>query len=123
VNAANISGSGQVLLRIVRGPIENVRPHARQRKSGMLSSFFFRAPFLMMCLLLQCGQRSGGLIFERRDGARIASPEGAASFVWQSIWTVRPVRQPGKRRGPRLQPDSWSSLSRESVEIALGNRK
>src|ERR1039457_6140255 len=69
VNASRISLMGYVLLRIVRGPGANGRPHERQRKSGTVSSFFLRAPFLMRRLLLQCGHRSGGLIVERRVGA------------------------------------------------------
>jgi hypothetical protein len=46
-----------------------VRPHARQRKIGMSSSFFLRVPFLIRRLLLQWGQRSGGLIVERCGAA------------------------------------------------------
>src|ERR1700726_1611332 len=38
----------------------------------MSPSFFLRVPFLMSRLLLQCGQRSGGLIVERRGAARVA---------------------------------------------------
>src|ERR1700680_3980678 len=65
----------------------NVRPHARQRKSGTSSSFFLRVPFLMRRLLLQCGQRSGGLIVERRDAARGA--ELVERFI-VALFIVRP---------------------------------
>jgi hypothetical protein len=51
-SASKISGGGYVLLRIVCGPIVKLRPHARRG-----------------WLLLQCGQRSGGWIFENRGVA------------------------------------------------------
>src|SRR5271169_3271618 len=71
-SASKISGRGYVLLRIARGPTLKVRPQERHKNSGTSSCFFLRVPFLMRCLLLQCGQRSGSLIGERREGARVA---------------------------------------------------
>jgi hypothetical protein len=64
--ASKISGTGYVLLRIARGPTVTLRPHERHKNSGTFSCFFLRVPFLMMCLLLQWGQRSGGLIVDGR---------------------------------------------------------
>src|SRR6202030_159114 len=70
-SASKISGRGYVLLRIARGPTVKLRPHARQRKMGTSSCFFLRVPFLIRRLLLQWGQRSGGLIVERRGAMRV----------------------------------------------------
>jgi hypothetical protein len=58
-----ISGGSAVTLM-------KVRPQERHKNSGTSSCFFLRVPFLMRCLLLQCGQRSGSLIGERREGVR-----------------------------------------------------
>src|SRR6516165_1384307 len=81
VRASKISGSGYVLLRIVRGPTVKLRPQARQRKIGTSSSFFFRVPFLIKRLLLQCGQRSGVLICESRCVAGAECPTERGSVL------------------------------------------
>jgi hypothetical protein len=73
-SASKISGRGYILLRIARGPTVKLRPHARQRKMGTSSCFFLRVPFLMRRLLLQWGQRSGGLIFDSRGVASAVRP-------------------------------------------------
>jgi len=41
----------------------------RDTFGGTSSSFFFRVPFLIRRLLLQCGQRLGGLICDSRGVA------------------------------------------------------
>jgi hypothetical protein len=65
------------MFRIARGPGANVRPHARQRKSGTSSSFFLRVPFLKCCrqstsdLVVGAEREVCGVIevvSEKRDG-------------------------------------------------------
>jgi hypothetical protein len=99
------------LLRIARGPIEKVRPHERQRYSGTSSNFFLRVPFLMRRLLLQCGQRPGGLSFESPGSARGTEFRGRriATLVRRGICRKVYHRASNMQKTVRRAPILWAT--------------